>query len=244
MIDIDPDRPLQRGAFLRIAGATAFSGASLVIAGCRNVGEPAAEGAGSGEAAAGEPSASIEVEPLVRPVLRPWSEQIVWIDAPVEELPVAYVSMAHRQVYVDRSYRDRASWLLDAHISVSTWHWRIPLPGDPPGQPISPGDTRREFEELEMDAWDPSSPPAMDDIRIVRGTRARRRIDFSCIEELGVGGGAWCSGGPWDVVVAAGAHGTVREDFMVLGGGTRFTERGCSGASEAVQFATWGERAR
>jgi hypothetical protein len=48
------------------------------------------------------------------------------------------------------------------------------------------------------------------------------------------------------VVVASGAEteGTVREDFMVLGQGTRFTERGCSGASEAVQFATWGERAR
>ena len=97
-----------------------------------------------------------------------------------------------------------------------------------------------------MDAWDPSSPPAMDDIRIVRGGRSLRRVEFSCIEALGAPRGTWCSGGPWDVVVATGgpSDDTVREDFMVLGRGSRFTDRGCTEGSEAVQFASWAERVR
>ena len=85
-----------------------------------------------------------------RPILTQWADGIVQVEAPARELPVAYVSMAHRQVFVDPEFRDRASWLLRAHISVSTWHWRIPLPGDPDGVPIAPGDEEREFEELSI----------------------------------------------------------------------------------------------
>ena len=61
------------------------------------------------------------------------------VGIPLTELPVAYVSMAQRKVFVDPEFRDRASWLLRAHISVSTWHWRIPLPDDPEGVPIGAG---------------------------------------------------------------------------------------------------------
>ena len=122
---------------------------------------------------------------LSRPTLRPWAADIVWIDAPGDEFPVAYVSMARRRVYVDRAYRDRATWLLHAHISVSTALWRIPLPGDPPGEPIMPGDTEREFEEIPMRAWDPSLRPSMDDVRIVRGRPVRRLVDFRCVPLVG-----------------------------------------------------------
>ena len=66
-----------------------------------------------------------------RPILTQWADDIVRVGIPLRELPVAYVSMAQRQVFVDPEFRDRASWLLRAHISVSTWHWRIHCPVTP-----------------------------------------------------------------------------------------------------------------
>jgi hypothetical protein len=209
------------------------------------------------------------LRPLTRPILRAWADDLVWIDTPFPELPVAYVSMALRRVFVDHEYRDRASWLLRAHISVSTALWRIPLPGDPAGQPITPGDMDREFEELSMRAWDPSLPPAIDDIRIVRGRPVGRRIDFRCIslaggippavqaaasarawglaseaEAQGEGAAeAWLSGGPLDVMVSDGSDDDVtREDFRTVGSGLRFRERGCATDGDAVQYVAWAVR--
>jgi hypothetical protein len=176
-------------------------------------------------------------------VLRGWAADIVHLLAPPSELPVAYVSMALRHVYVDFDYRDRASWLLRAHISVSTALWRIPLPGDPEGQPVVPGDEAREFEEFPMRAWDPSLAPSIDDVRIVRGGPARRPIDFTCVPLAGGGpdgGERWLSGGPMEVPVSDGrSDGTLREDFRIVGTGLRFRERTCAGEGEAVQFVSW-----
>jgi hypothetical protein len=173
----------------------------------------------------------------------------------LDELPVAYVSMARRQVFVDSEYRDRASWLLDAHISVSTWHWRIPLPGDPAGQPITPGDAAREFEERGIREWDASTLPAMDDIRIVRGRPSLRRVEFSCVPLTGVRVvdapdsmapmESWYSAGPWSLQAAqADVAETLREDFSVVGMGQRFSDRACTGLGDAVQIVTWAHRAR
>ena len=159
-----------RRAFLRRMTALSVGGASLSLLSCGSRDEGSAE---SQRGAEGE----TPVEPISRPLLLPWSEGIIRIAAPVAELPVAYVSMASRHVFVDLEFRDRASWLLSAHISVSTALWRIPLPGDPPGQPITPGDDLREFEEVSIRDWDPAMPPAEGDIRIRRGRRTppRRR---------------------------------------------------------------------
>lgn len=196
--------------------------------------------------------------PLVtdRPILTEWADEIVRVNAPLRELPVAYVSMALRRVFVDPEYRDRASWLLRAHISVSTWHWRIPLPGDPEGVPIPPGDEAREFEEFSIREWDPAMPPAMDDIRIRRGRPVVRRLALDCVELTGVrtvevgrtaAAGrpleAWVRGGPWDLVVSdESSVETVREDFRLVGTAIRFRGRSCTGSGEAIQLAAWAVR--
>ena len=192
-----------------------------------------------------------------RPMLTQWADGIIQVEAPARELPVAYVSMAHRQVFVDPEFRDRASWLLRAHISVSTWHWRIPLPGDPEGVPIAPGDEEREFEELSIREWDPSMSPAMDDIRIRRGRAVTRRIALDCVELSGVRTvdmdaqaatdtrplEAWMKGGPYDIVVSdESTADAVREDFRLLGTALRFRGRACAGTGEAVQVAGWATR--
>lgn len=235
----------------------AFGGVSA-LSGCRLEDRPrgrvptvpGGDDIGAGGAAVGPAT------PLTRPILRPWAEDIAWIATPSGELPAAYVSMARRHVYVDHDYRDRAAWLLNAHISVSTAHWRIPLPGDPEGQPITPGDERREFEEFGIHEWDPGQTPALDDIRIVRGRRTSRAVDFACVPMVGNG---WYAAGPWTVDVASAstlgasrataddrgepestaAEDTTREDFRVAGSGMRFDERACATGGEAVQYVMW-----
>ena len=228
-----------RRAFLRTVGS-AGALAGLTGAGGCVPDVPGRFGGGTG--------ARGGLEPLTRPRLRPWASDMVWVDAPGDELPVTYVSMALRQVFVDFEYRDRATWLLHAHISVSTALWRIPLPGDPPGEPIMPGDAQREFEELPMRAWDPSMPPAMDDIRIVRGRAARRSLDFQCVPLVGGATGSasgsaeesWISGGPMELLVSDRSEvESVREDFRVLGTGQRWPERRCAGSGEVVQLVGW-----
>lgn len=181
-----------------------------------------------------------------------WAKDIVLVTTPQPTEVVAYVSMAARHVYVDRSVRDRASWLLRAHISVSTWHWRIPLAGDAPGVPISPGDELREFEELDISLWDPSLLPAMDDIRIVRGALTPHRIVAQCTPIEGapsraltvsseiVLGRAAVPGGSAAQDVAASS--TVREDFHPFGLAEARAE-GCREASgDVVQLVGWAAR--
>ena len=184
------------------------------------------------------------MEPISHPLLLPWSDDVIRIAAPVSELPLAYVSMALRRVYIDREYRDRASWLLNAHISVSTGLWRIPLAGDPPGRPVTPGDELREFEEVGIREWDPALPPAENDIRVRRGRRASTTVSFSCVPGGGVGGvtevNQWFSAGPWSIdLCVVGPDETTREDFMRAGSGVRHVDPGCEDPGQPVHFITW-----
>lgn len=227
---------LSRRTFVRsFATAGALAGTGL-ISSCR---EPGSEG-GDGARA----STAVTPTSLTQPLLRGWADDIVQVSESVEPQIVAYVSMALRQVFVDHDFRDRASWLFDAHISVSTWHWRIPLPGDRAGVPIPPGDEAREFEEFSMQEWDPEMPPAMDDIRVVRGRRVAKRIDFICVPLTGdLPAEGWYRGGPWDVFTSdVESDDTLREDFGIVGTGERFENRDCTGNGEAVQFVSWASR--
>lgn len=237
--------PSDRRTFIRRLGIAALGSSTLPLAAC----QPAERAHDAGNAADADartgPAGSLGADHVIsRPVLFPWSEDIVRIAAPSPELPVAYVSMTLRRVFVDHDFRDRASWLLDAHISVSTGHWRIRLPGDPPEKPIAPGDVLREFEEFAIHDWDASMPPAVDDIRIRRGRRVTRRVDFECVP-LARGGSPkrWYGAGPWDITVCDGMPGdTTREDFMVVGTGLRYLDRACARGGEAVQYVTWAVR--
>ena len=237
----DPLVCLSRRTFIRVTGSTIGVSAFASTLGCYPGGK------------------NMEDTDLMtdRPILTQWADDIVRVGIPLTELPVAYVSMAQRKVFVDPEFRDRASWLLRAHISVSTWHWRIPLPDDPEGVPIVPGDTDREFEELPIREWDPGMSPEIDDIRIRRGRLITRRIMLDCIELAGVrtvdlGPGsldgarpleAWVSGSPLYVDLADGSvESTVREDFRILGTAFRFAGRRCQGAGDLVQLVGWAGR--
>jgi len=238
----DEATSLSRRGFVRLVGLAAGSGVAAGVVSCRP------------DRARSDADAS----PLTdRPILTEWADGIVQVETPARELPIAYVSMAHRLVFVDPEFRDRASWLLRAHISVSTWHWRIPLPDDVEGVPIAPGDELREFEEVSIREWDPSMPPAMDDIRIRRGRPVVRRLTLDCVELTGVRTvdvevdtsndprplEAWLRGGPYDVVVSdESAADTVREDFRLFGTALRFRGRTCAGAGEVVQIVGWATR--
>ena len=139
---------------------------------------------------------------------------------------------------MDFAFRDRSNWILDAHISVSTGLWRIPLPGDPPRQPITPGDELREFEELDIADWDPTMEPAEGDFRILHGRPSPVRIDFACVPVQATG--EWCSGGPWLVDRCDGlGDQACREDFVEVGVGTRRSVRGCEDAAQPVRFVSW-----
>lgn len=173
-----------------------------------------------------------------RPIVRPYGAEAVWMASPTVDLPVAYVSMATRQVFVDRDFRDRASWLLDAHISVSTGVWRIPLASDSPLVPISPGDEQREFAELTIGAWNPSVDPASGDIRILRGRRASVEIEGGCLPIQGTTD--WLTGSTVRIERSdRSPMGTTREDFGVVASGLRTSERDCAGTGVEVQILTW-----
>lgn len=182
--------------------------------------------------------------------------------APPAELPVTYVSMRRRQVFIDFDFREQVYWDLHAHISVSTGVWRIPLVGDPPTEPVMPGDVLREFEELSIRDWDPTEDPVEADIRIMRGRAVPRTVALECAPVAG--GSEWLRAGPWEILQceslverdaatearasrAQGDWGTsgylsvplCREDFMSVGVGTRFEARDCSRPVGPVRVMTW-----
>ena len=227
-----------RRAFLRSLGAAGVMAYTLPVVGCRAE-DPGARADGPGGPEPEQRGGAILVD---RPVLLPWGPDAVRIASPLDELPLAYVSTARREVFVDRESRGLSKWLLDAHISVSTGVWRIPLPGDPPSVPITPGDTIREFEELDIVAWDSAMEPAEGDFRIRRGAPRAVRYDFTCVPSSV--DGAWHSGGPWDVARCArsAADETCREDFLELGTGLRHPLRGCAEEGQAVRFLAWSAR--
>lgn len=175
---------------------------------------------------------------LTRPLLAPMADGAVRIASPPAELPMAYVSVGLRQVFVDYAFRDRASFLLRAHISVSTGLWRIPLPGDPPRQPITPGDTIREFEELDIAAWRPTLDPTEGDFRILAGRPHAVRIDLSCVPLAATE--EWISGGPWSVRQCDGlGDEACREDLVEIGVGVRRRIRGCEDEGTRARILAW-----
>lgn len=221
-----------RRAFLRRVGSAVLVAPAAPLLACGDVGAGRARAVGAATGSEGAADA------ITRPILLPWSEAAVRIDAPAFELPVAYVSRGRRQLFVDHDFRDQVYWDLRAHISVSTGVWRIPLAGDPPREPIMPGDPLREFEELTERDWDPSLTPSEGDVRILRGVAVSQRVELSCAPLAG--GGAWFRAGPWEILQCSGpGAGLCREDFMSIGSGMRYTDRDCTRPDGSVDFLTW-----
>ena len=220
---------LDRRSFLRRAGAAALVAPAASLLAC----------AGERPGAGADPSGSDHpMGDITRPILLPWSDDAVRMDAPAREMPVAYVSMGRRQLFVDSAFRDQVYWDLRAHISVSTGVWRIPLVGDPPTAAVMPGDVLREFEELSEREWDATAAPTLGDIRIMRGAAVSRHVDIVCAPLAG--GGAWFRAGPWDILQCGGPTGDLcREDFMSVGTGMRYADRDCTRPRGEVEFLTW-----
>ena len=231
------DTTTTRRRFLRTVGWALGFGAAGCTFETREVAE-GSPGRDGDQAAFGVDRAS-----EARPVVVVFGEA-VRIATPVRARPAAYVSMATRTVFVDREFRDQASWILDAHISVSTWVWRIPLPGDSPLTPISPGDERREFEELPIGSWDPSRPPSDGDIRIVSGRVAPVTLRLDCVPIQGTARRLSAEVAPVDVVVP-GPGEAVREDFGALGAGVHHEDPECAPTSSdlpEVEIFGWSHR--
>lgn len=225
-----------RRSFLLRIGAAALAAPAMALGACGD-GRPGAEGGsqGAGRAVANGGAARRTLE---RPVIVPWMGDSVRVLAPARETPVAYVSMRTRQLFVDRDYRDLASFYLRAHISVSTGVWRIPLAGDSQREPVTPGDVLREFEELSIRDWDPDAPLAEDDMRLVRGRPVRVHIDWECVQLAG--GTSWFRAGPWDIdQCVATDERLCREDFFPIGRALRFADHGCTKPVGTARFFTW-----
>lgn len=176
-----------------------------------------------------------------RPILLPWGPDAVRIAAPPRERPVAYISHRYMRVWLDLAFRDRLQFALGAHISVSTQHWRIPLPGDATNVPIQAGDPRREFEEFDIREWDAEIEPAEGDVRILRGSPVRTEVRIEC-QPLS-GGGAWFSAEPVQLRRCGPPNlDLCREDLVHVGGATRFEDRDCTRPAGTVQLVTWASR--
>ena len=118
---------------------------------------------------------------ITRPVLLPWTDDAVWISAPLSELPLAYVSRGLRRIFIGLDSRIEVSLMLAAHISVSTGLWRIPLPGDDLAIGVQAGDELREFEETHIGEWDATMDPTEGDFRVRRGLRESVEVSFDCL---------------------------------------------------------------
>lgn len=159
------------------------------------------------------------------------------LDAPGER-PFAYLSRAQRRVYVARDRRESAAVRLGAYVSVTTGLWRIRLPGDDPLVPVSPGDPLREYEEVDLRAWDPDMEPAEGDARLRPGAQVEVSMLLPCTP-LGAGG-ASVRGGPWRFSRLEGGGGPGgREEFRVVGTAYRSPGGGCAGDGAAVSVLAW-----
>lgn len=230
------ERNLDRRVFLRRAAVAAVGASPLSLLGCR-VDEG---GAGDAGTAAAEDARADGATPdsTARPILLPWGSDAVLIAAPPRERPVAYMSMQRMEIYIDREFRDRLQYALNAHISVSTGVWRVPLPGDPLTVPVEAGDAEREFEEIDMRYWDAALEPAEGDLRVMRGAPVGATVGVSCGPLSG--GGVWLNGGPWEVLQCGPPSDQLcREDLMEIGTGTRYDDRDCTRPAGQVRFVTW-----
>ena len=178
---------------------------------------------------------------LMRPVLLPWTDDAVRISAPLSELPAAYVSRGLQRVFIELDSRTQLQVMLAAHISVSTGHWRIPLPGDDLGIPVDAGDALREFEETPIGEWNSNMDPTEGDFRVLYGRRETVRVAFDCMPMAARKG--WFSAGPWEIVQCAGPGPELcREDFMEIGTGSRHSRRDIGSCTEPVgpvRYVTW-----
>lgn len=176
-----------------------------------------------------------------RPLLRAWSHDAVHLPAPLGERPMAYLSAGERRLYIERGYRSRVERLLGAYISTTTGHWRIHLLGDDTRVPVPPGDEAREFEELDLTAWDPARPPSEGDIRIAFGRSSPVAVSLSCSPVLGDGG--WVTAPPFTVDRVSGSGGEgIREYFGQVTRGIRHVGRKCDSAGDGVRVLSWGSR--
>ncbi len=178
---------------------------------------------------------------LTRPVLLPWTDDAVRISSPVSELPAAYVSRGSQRVFIELEFRVQIQVMLAAHISVSSGHWRIPLPGDDLGIPVDAGDALREFVETPIGEWDSNMDPTEGDFRLLHGRRETVQVAFECIPMEARKG--WFSAGPWEIAQCAGPGPELcREDFMEIGIGSRHGRRDigtCTEPEGAVRYVTW-----
>jgi hypothetical protein len=216
-----------RRTFLRRAASAALAVPAVSMLGC------------SADVPVSEPASDVAAgRTLTRPILLPWGPDAVRIAAPPSERPVAYMSRGRMAIYIDRDFRDRLQYVLSAHISVSTGHWRIPLPDDPPRIPVQPGDALREYEEFDLRIWDAEMEPAEGDVRVLRGSAVGVSVEARC--ESISGGGAWLSGGPWDLLRCGVPNDDLcREDLMEVGTGTRYADRDCTQPTGSVRVVTW-----
>jgi hypothetical protein len=216
-----------RRSFLRRAAAAGIVAPTLPIFGCAPEG---AARSGSGSASDGRP--------VTRPVLLPWSSDTVHISAPMNELPIAYVSRGVQRVFVDHESRVAINVILAAHISVSSGLWRIPLLGDDLRVPIPADDAVREFEEVDIGEWSPDLPPVEGDFRIRRGRRTDVDLDFDCAPMSN--GDEWYSAGPLQLAQCrAPGEEPCLEAFMNVGTGTRYARRYCAEPEGEVRLVTW-----
>ena len=222
--------PYDRRTFLRRVAAVGLAAPTVSTLGCSLEETRRAE--------EGPSSAGLSI---TRPVLLPWTDDAVRIAAPLSELPVAYVSRQSMKIFIELESRIQIQVMLAAHISVSSGHWRIPLPGDDLRIPIDAGDELREFEETRLGEWDPALDPTEGDFRIRRGGRGNVAVAFDCVPMAAREG--WFSAGPWDIgqCVAPGPD-LCREDFMDIGAGIHYARRAlgiCTEPIETVRFLTW-----
>ncbi len=178
---------------------------------------------------------------ITHPVLVPWSDDAVWIRAPLSELPVAYVSRGLRRIFIGLDSRIEVSLMLAAHISVSTGLWRIPLAGDDLAIGVEAGDELREFEETHIGEWDATMDPTDGDFRIRHGLTESVEVAFDCLPMARQEG--WYSAGPWEIKQCTGRGPDLcREDFMDIGTGSRYADRplgACTEPVRAVRYMTW-----
>ena len=219
-----------RRAFLRRLTAVGFAAPTISTLGCsleeirRQDEEPRSAGLS-----------------LTRPILLPWTDDAVRISAPLSELPAAYVSRELQRVFIDLDSRTQIQVMLAAHISVSSGHWRIPLPGDDLGIPVDAGDALREFEETPIGELNSTMDPTEGDFRLRRGRQETVRVDFDCVP-MATREGLF-SAGPWEIVQCAGPGPELcREDFMEIGTGSRHSRRDIGSCTEPVgpvRYVTW-----
>ena len=222
--------PPDRRSFLRHAAPAGLAAALVALWGC---GEPASRGAPAREPPRTAPTG--EATGLVPTWHAPDDVRLTG-PGPVDV--VAYLSRSERRVYVDRSARDWTERRLSAYVSVTSGVWRIPLPGDDPRVPITPGDAEREYEVVDLPEWDSVRPPGEGDVRLRRRERTEVTMQLACVP-LASGGG-WITSGPLSIPRRDGPAGPGgREEFAVVGEARVHEDARCDGPGRRVRLLAW-----